>query len=94
MMECPHCKREIPGKACPHCGSSVPEESRFCMHCGSAFEDEQEKGSDHEEAFDLDDRILCPDGTCTGIIIDGKCSECGRLYQVGDPQPDENDETA
>lgn len=31
-----------------------------------------------EEAFDMDDRVLCPDGTCTGIIVDGKCSECGK----------------
>jgi len=31
-----------------------------------------------EEVFDLDDRVLCPDGNCTGIIIDGKCTECGK----------------
>ena len=30
------------------------------------------------EAFD-DDRQLCPDGACTGVIgSDGKCKECGR----------------
>jgi hypothetical protein len=30
------------------------------------------------EAFD-DDRQLCPDGACTGVIgPDGKCKECGR----------------
>jgi hypothetical protein len=34
-------------------------------------------GSD-DEAFD-DDRQLCADGACTGIIgSDGKCKECGR----------------
>lgn len=92
MMECPYCKKEIPGKACPSCGSSVPEESRFCMHCGAAFEHQHEKESNHEDAFDLDDRILCPDGTCTGIIIDGKCSECGRPYQEGASQESEDEE--
>jgi hypothetical protein len=92
MMECPHCKKEIPGKDCPRCGSSVPEESRFCMYCGSAFEHEHETGSAPDDAFDLDDRILCPDGTCTGIIIDGRCSECGRLYEEGAPQEREDEE--
>lgn len=29
--------------------------------------------------LDLGRRVLCPDGTCTGVIgPDGKCSECGR----------------
>jgi hypothetical protein len=91
-MECPHCKKEIPGKACPNCGSAVPEESRFCMYCGSGFEGEEEKASDPGEAFELDDRILCPDGTCTGIIIDGRCSECGKPYQEGAPQEGEDEE--
>ena len=27
----------------------------------------------------FDDRHLCPDGACTGLIgTDGKCKECGR----------------
>jgi predicted nucleic acid-binding Zn ribbon protein len=92
MMKCPYCEKEIPGKTCPDCGAAVPEESRFCMHCGSAFEQEQENASDNEAAFDLDDRILCPDGTCTGIIIDGKCSECGKPYPEGAPQESEDGE--
>ena len=33
---------------------------------------------DDEEDIDFDSRELCPDGTCTGIIIDGRCSECGK----------------
>lgn len=41
------------------------------------MEEEPERGSE-EEAFDMDDRVLCPDGTCTGIIVDGKCVECGK----------------
>lgn len=31
------------------------------------------------EAFGDDDRELCPDGACIGVIgSDGKCKECGR----------------
>jgi hypothetical protein len=32
-----------------------------------------------EGMFDDEDRQLCPDGACTGILgSDGKCKECGR----------------
>jgi len=35
-------------------------------------------GTDDEGDFD-EDRQLCPDGACTGVIgSDGKCKECGR----------------
>jgi hypothetical protein len=31
------------------------------------------------EEFDPDDRSLCPDGNCTGLLgDDGRCKECGR----------------
>ena len=79
-MECPHCHQEIPGKKCPSCGLMVPEDSCFCMACGAAMEEKSEHGSE-EEAFDMDDRVLCPDGTCTGIIVDGKCTECGKTLE-------------
>ena len=76
-MECPHCHQEIPGKKCPSCGLVVPAESRFCMACGASIQEEPGIQNE-EEGFDMDDRVLCPDGTCTGIIVDGKCSECGK----------------
>jgi hypothetical protein len=50
------------------------------MVCGAAFKAETGGMSDTEAGMDLEDRILCPDGNCTGIIIDGKCSECGKPY--------------
>jgi len=83
-MKCPHCHQEIVGKTCSACGAHVPEESRYCMECGAPLGEEQEEHKDQEDSFDLEDRILCPDGTCTGIIVDGKCSECGKPYP--DPQ--------
>ena len=65
---------------CPECGTQVPGESRYCMTCGALFKSETGSVSDAEEGLDLDSRVLCPDGNCTGIIIDGKCSECGKPY--------------
>jgi hypothetical protein len=80
-MECPHCHQEIPAKKCPHCGSDIPLESRYCMICGGEIEDSIEELSDDDNGFDLENRILCPDGTCTGIIINGRCTECGRRFK-------------
>lgn len=85
MMECPHCHKEISGKTCSACGSHVPAESRYCMECGSLLAENRREATEkndpeEEESFELDDRILCPDGNCTGIIIDGRCSECGNPF--------------
>jgi len=74
---------EIPGIECQECGESSPEEAKFCMYCGAPFHQEASDASDDEDAFDIENRILCPDGTCTGIIVDGKCTECGRPYESG-----------
>jgi hypothetical protein len=54
------------------------------MACGAPLKEGLERVSQHEELLeddgelDLENRVLCPDGTCTGIIVDGKCTECGR----------------
>jgi hypothetical protein len=50
------------------------------MACGASLKEEAGVSNGAEDALDLESRILCPDGNCTGIIIDGKCSECGRTY--------------
>jgi hypothetical protein len=78
-MKCPNCSQEITGIVCPDCQEQNPEAARYCMMCGAPLL--RGAGDDAEaEEFDLDDRILCPDGTCTGIIVDGKCTECGKAY--------------
>jgi hypothetical protein len=51
------------------------------MACGASLADKQEKIEDQDSGFDLESRVLCPDGTCTGIIVNGKCSECGKGYK-------------
>jgi len=79
-MECPHCHKEIPGKICPSCGATVPAKGHYCMECGVLFNEGMENSVDQEEGIDLENRVLCPDGTCTGIIVEGKCTECGKPY--------------
>ncbi len=82
-MECPHCHQEIIGKTCDQCGKSIPMESRYCLFCGEEInEPTSVSGSPATgDPFDLENRILCPDGTCTGIIVDGICTECGKHYK-------------
>jgi hypothetical protein len=52
------------------------------MQCGAYLDEDEAGTSDSEAGDDFDDRVLCPDGTCTGIIVDGKCSECGKASTV------------
>ena len=89
VMECPHCNEEIPGRQCAECGTTVPSESLYCMNCGMKLEEEAEDTVTQEDAFDLENRILCPDGVCTGIMVDGKCTECGKTYQEAGSEEEE-----
>jgi len=73
-MRCPHCSEDLPGKMCPECDVVVPLDGRYCMMCGAEFDEEQ---PEQDGELDMENRVLCPDGTCTGIIVDGRCTECG-----------------
>ncbi|MFC1494828.1 hypothetical protein ACFL6W_06085 [Thermodesulfobacteriota bacterium] len=79
MIKCPECSKEIVGKECPKCGEDTPQESIFCMCCGEKVEEDSEDTFNEDDSdIDFKDRVLCSDGACTGIIIDGKCCECGK----------------
>jgi hypothetical protein len=91
-MKCPYCEKEIPGINCSQCGSVSPEGAKFCMECGVSLGEEAEDSFEGENDFDFSDRILCPDGTCTGIIIDGRCSECGKTPEEAERQEEQREE--
>jgi hypothetical protein len=39
--------------------------------------------------LDWDNRILCSDGNCIGVIgADGRCKECGKTYEGELPETD------
>jgi hypothetical protein len=48
------------------------------MECGSFLGKNEEAITEDDNGFDFEDRVLCPDGNCTGIIENGRCTECGR----------------
>jgi hypothetical protein len=77
-MKCPYCEKEIPGSPCPECGTPAPEGAKYCMECGFSLGGEADEKFESDDGFDLENRVLCPDGTCTGIIVDGRCTECGK----------------
>ena len=55
---------------------------------GEEIEEEEEEEEEDLEPPDLDERILCPDGGCIGVIgPDGKCKECGTVYEGPEPLP-------
>ena len=78
-MKCPFCNEFIKGKSCSFCDRENPEDAIFCTNCGAKFEDIKPSNAESEDEFpDIEDRELCPDGACTGIIINNKCTECGK----------------
>ncbi|RJR27701.1 MAG: hypothetical protein C4582_00230 [Desulfobacteraceae bacterium] len=77
-MKCPFCEKELQGTACPGCGTTSPEGARYCMECGARLFEAGPAALGEADDFDPEDRILCPDGNCTGIIMEGRCTECGR----------------
>jgi hypothetical protein len=80
MTTCPHCSQEIPGTVCPLCGETTPASGRFCMKCGSSLLEPGPAPLDEDDELDLENRVLCPDGTCTGIVVGGKCTVCGKRF--------------
>lgn len=59
---------------CFRCERQIPEESRYCMYCGVYLSREESAENTDEE---WQDRILCSDGRCTGVIEKGVCTQCG-----------------
>ncbi len=86
-MRCPHCNKEIEGFACSECGTITPGDANYCMKCGSSLDKtvsdaiEGPVFIEDGDEFDPETRVLCPDGTCTGILVDGRCTECGKIFR-------------
>ncbi len=65
---------------CPKCEAVVVNLGPFCYLCGAALREETDEVRE-PTAIDFEDRILCSDGTCIGVINEqGVCKVCGKPY--------------
>lgn len=75
-MICEKCGVESETAKCNKCGKEVLRLGQYCYLCGAEFLVEKEA-----EDTDFDDRILCSDGTCIGVINEERvCKVCGKPY--------------
>ncbi|UCG14283.1 MAG: hypothetical protein JSU72_07430 [Deltaproteobacteria bacterium] len=88
-LKCAHCGEVFGEETCSACQGSVPQGSRYCCWCGENLSGSEEihragewTGTEDEDGpIDFENRILCSDGTCIGVIgPDGLCKECGQPY--------------
>jgi hypothetical protein len=63
---------------CPKCTGTIPDVSRYCLHCG--FFLSPNEPHEENEQIDWENRILCSDGTCTGTVVEGRCTVCGKPF--------------
>jgi hypothetical protein len=65
---------------CKVCGTVSPSAVADPRHQGMVAQGDGEVEADDGE----DERELCPDGTCIGLIgEDGRCNVCGRAGETG-----------
>jgi hypothetical protein len=76
ISQCENCEPQPAGKTCRGCEETVPAWARYCPLCGRKFEEAAPTSGDPP---DMENRRLCPDGNCIGILgADGRCIICGK----------------
>ncbi len=78
-MICEKCAGEVETVLCKSCGGNIVKLGPFCYACGTKFEKEREE-AEEGAGINLEDRILCSDGTCIGVVENGVCKLCGKPY--------------
>lgn len=87
MLTCDACGHEIESLECPECNEHNPKDARYCCYCGMKIisADGDDGMIPDGDPYDMDNRVLCSDDACIGIIGEnGVCTECGRTYKQED----------
>jgi hypothetical protein len=77
-MLCEKCAVEVEAILCKTCGKDIMKLGPYCYVCGSKFEERMQQAD--ESDIDFENRILCSDGTCIGLVEEGVCKVCGKPY--------------
>ncbi|MCX8022362.1 MAG: hypothetical protein N2745_06270 [Syntrophorhabdaceae bacterium] len=77
-MICDKCGKELDTLFCKKCNNDVLRLGPFCYFCGSPLMDSTVESED--DGIDFENRILCSDGTCIGVVENGVCKVCGKPY--------------
>ena len=77
-MLCEKCAVEVEAVQCGSCGKNVVRLGPHCYLCGSTLEAKVQPAG--ESDLDFENRILCSDGTCIGLVENGVCKVCGKPY--------------
>jgi uncharacterized CHY-type Zn-finger protein len=79
-MVCEKCAQEIETVICGRCNTTVARMGEYCYACGARLEEKREREAEADD--DFDNRVLCSDGTCIGVINEkGVCKVCGKPYE-------------
>ncbi|MEA3359130.1 MAG: hypothetical protein U9R17_06975 [Thermodesulfobacteriota bacterium] len=71
-------------KKCPVCAETIKLEAIRCRFCGEKFDPNEvaRKVAEIRNEDSFENRVLCSDGNCIGIIgPDGRCKECAKPYK-------------
>jgi hypothetical protein len=77
-MLCDKCAVEVETVQCKSCGKDIIGLGPHCYLCGNRLEEGAEPTE--ESDIDFEERILCSDGTCIGLVEKGVCKVCGKPY--------------
>ena len=91
MLTCETCGQILTSLECKKCqGHNLPD-AQYCCYCrASLTEEAPQKKPDKKskgDTYDLDNRVLCSDESCIGIINErGVCTDCGQPPGAGDEE--------
>jgi hypothetical protein len=77
--------QKVDTRKCPFCAEFVKIEATICRFCQKDLPpiSYPAENTDIENTVTFENRVLCSDGSCIGVIgKDGNCNDCGKPYKT------------